>query len=78
VNFQTNVGVEYGLLSWETSHYFISAIFLLFLSQGVVYFCSNAFVSLFYRIVVLSKVSNRKVMLDLDFCAGTDFCCPLF
>ena len=49
-----------------------------FLSQGVVYFCNNYFVSLFYRIVVPSKVSNRKLMLDLDFCAETDFYCPPF
>ena len=49
-----------------------------FLSQGVVYFCNNPFVSLFYRIVVPSIASNRKMMLDLDFCAGTDFCCSPF
>ena len=62
----------------ETTHDFISAIFLFFLSQGVVYFCNNFFVSLFYRIVVPSIASNRKMMLDLDFCAGTDFCCSPF
>ena len=58
------------------SFYFLSFYFIL--SQDVVYFCSNSFVSLFYCIVVPSKASNRKLMLDLDFCAVTDFCCPPF
>ena len=35
-------------------------------------------VSLFYCIVVPSKASSWKLMLDLDFCAETDFCCPRF
>ena len=42
------------------------------------YFCNNSFVSLFYCIVVPSKVFSRKLILDLDFCTGTDFCCPRF
>ena len=55
---------------------FLSIYFIL--SQDVSYFCNNSFVSLFSCNVVPSKVSSRKLMLDLDFCTGTDFCCPPF
>ena len=47
--------------------------FLFVLSQGACYFCSNSFVSLFYCIVVPSKVFYWKLMQDFDFCAVTDF-----
>ena len=39
----------------------------------VVYYCSNLSLSLFYCIVVPSKVFDSKPILDLDYCAGTDF-----
>ena len=56
--------------------YFCNFLFLWVVEFA--YFCNNSFVSLFYCIVVPSKASNRKLMLDLDFCAETDFCCPPF
>ena len=40
---------------------------------GSCYYCSNLSLSLFYCNVVPSDASNRRLMLDLDFCAETDF-----
>ena len=62
----------------DNPSFLFAVIFVFFESRSFCYFCSNSFVSLFYRNVVPSKVSNRKLMLDLDFCAETDFCCPPF
>ena len=57
--------------------FLISAI-LFYWVKELSYFCNNSFVSLFYCIVVPSKASNRKLMLDLDLCTVIDFFCPPF
>ena len=52
---------------------FCYSTFILYLCLGSCYYCSNLSLSLFYCNVVPSEASNRRLILDLDFCAETDF-----
>ena len=54
--------------------YFITANFVLYLSLGSCYYCSNRSLSYFIALLCQVKSLLARLILDLDYCAETDFC----
>ena len=54
--------------------WFYYSTFVLYLSLGSCYYCSNLSLTLFIALLCQVKSLIVRLILDLDYCAETDFC----